>query len=206
MASIMAHKVGLAALVAAGLLDLALINVAIGPRALSEPTRAPALQVAVLAPPARLALPAPPRPRAAPVPVAPPAPPAPVPPAIAPAGAARPAAATPAPKILHMYFGSRSTRLSTRTRAVLDQAARRAGATAMIELEGHSDRVGDETYNRELGRDRAEAAADYLVTRGIAVERITHAQRGKLGAADTPDSELWHDRRVDVRIIEGGIK
>ncbi|HYJ09565.1 MAG TPA: OmpA family protein, partial [Polyangiaceae bacterium] len=42
-----------------------------------------------------------------------------------------------------------------------------------IVVEGHTDSQGQPAYNQELSQRRAQAVRDYLVTRGIASDRIT---------------------------------
>lgn len=46
-------------------------------------------------------------------------------------------------------------------------------------ITGHCDAKGTDTYNEELGKKRAQAAADYLMAKGIAQERLTLASKGE---------------------------
>lgn len=43
----------------------------------------------------------------------------------------------------------------------------------VIELGSHTDRVGDEKANIELSQKRAQSVVDYLISKGIAAERLT---------------------------------
>jgi outer membrane protein OmpA-like peptidoglycan-associated protein len=45
--------------------------------------------------------------------------------------------------------------------------------TMKIELQGHTDSQGDDAHNLELSKNRAKAVMDYLVSKGIAKERLT---------------------------------
>jgi outer membrane protein OmpA-like peptidoglycan-associated protein len=62
-------------------------------------------------------------------------------------------------------FGFESSKVSDEAKAALDEFA--AGIKAQnknvyIEIQGHTDSTGDETYNEELGLERAEAVRRYL--------------------------------------------
>ena len=58
-------------------------------------------------------------------------------------------------------------------------------AQVSIRIEGNCDERGTEEFNRELGMRRAEAARDYLVSRGIDPTRIQILSRGKDNPAVT---------------------
>ena len=48
-----------------------------------------------------------------------------------------------------------------------------ANPTMKIELQGHTDAQGDDAHNLELSKNRAKAVMDYLISKGIAKERLT---------------------------------
>lgn len=48
-----------------------------------------------------------------------------------------------------------------------------------IEMASHTDRVGTEEYNLDLSERRAKAVIDYLISKGIAPERLQHQGYGK---------------------------
>lgn len=64
--------------------------------------------------------------------------------------------------------------LTPQARATLDQQAAwlRRNPQARLRVEGHTDLVGGENYNLQLGLRRAESAVNYLVTQGIRRERL----------------------------------
>jgi peptidoglycan-associated lipoprotein len=67
-----------------------------------------------------------------------------------------------------------------------------------IVLEGYTDERGSAQYNLALGEQRAEAARDYLLTLGIAPERISVVSYGEQKAAKGADEYAWaRDRRVE---------
>tara|TARA_Y100000385_G_scaffold289456_1_gene358968 strand:- start:1564 stop:3591 length:2028 start_codon:yes stop_codon:yes gene_type:complete len=51
--------------------------------------------------------------------------------------------------------------------------------TLNIELQGHTDTRGDDTKNLILSKNRAKAVYDYLVTKGIDKERLSHRGYGE---------------------------
>lgn len=48
-----------------------------------------------------------------------------------------------------------------------------------IELSAHTDRKGSEEYNKSLSQRRAESVVNYLITKGIAPDRLTAVGKGK---------------------------
>lgn len=75
--------------------------------------------------------------------------------------------------------------------------------TMIVEIQGHTDSVGDARENRELSRRRAEAVRDYLVNRGISQERLVVKGYGELAAIGDNRTVLGRDmnRRVELRIL-----
>ena len=56
----------------------------------------------------------------------------------------------------------------------------KANPDAEVEIQGHTDSVGSETYNQALSERRANAVKAYLVSQGIAEHRITTKGFGEL--------------------------
>ena len=50
---------------------------------------------------------------------------------------------------------------------------------AVILVTGHADRIGTEDYNQKLSQRRADAVKDYLVSQGVARNRIETAAKGE---------------------------
>ncbi|WP_341676855.1 OmpA family protein [Niveibacterium sp. SC-1] len=48
-----------------------------------------------------------------------------------------------------------------------------------VQVTGYTDRLGSEKYNQKLSERRANAVKDYLVSKGIAADRITAVGKGK---------------------------
>ncbi|MCQ2103557.1 MAG: OmpA family protein [Fibrobacter sp.] len=51
-------------------------------------------------------------------------------------------------------------------------------ADVNLEIQGHTDNVGDSTYNEELSQGRAQAAVDYIISKGIGSKRLRAAGYG----------------------------
>jgi outer membrane protein OmpA-like peptidoglycan-associated protein len=67
-------------------------------------------------------------------------------------------------------------------------------------VEGHTDSQGGAAYNQDLSQHRAQAVRDYLVTRGIASDRITAQGFGPTrSVADNTSAEgRANNRRVEI--------
>jgi outer membrane protein OmpA-like peptidoglycan-associated protein len=69
-----------------------------------------------------------------------------------------------------------------------------------IVVEGHTDSQGGASYNQDLSQRRAQSVRDYLVTRGIAADRITAQGFGlSRSIADNASPEgRANNRRVEI--------
>jgi outer membrane protein OmpA-like peptidoglycan-associated protein len=73
---------------------------------------------------------------------------------------------------------------------------------ARIEIEGHTDSVGEEAMNQTLSEKRAAAVRNYLAGRGVTAARITMTGMGEsspVASNDTP-SGRQQNRRVELVI------
>jgi peptidoglycan-associated lipoprotein len=64
---------------------------------------------------------------------------------------------------------------------ILDDAVAKlqANPTIQVTIEGHCDSIGTQQYNLALGERRANSARDYLVSRGIAANRLRTVSYGE---------------------------
>jgi outer membrane protein OmpA-like peptidoglycan-associated protein len=116
-------------------------------------------------------------------------------------------------QILLVEFGFDSADLSLQSRDILDQAVESlnsAGSNSAI-ITGYSDNRGDETYNLSLSYKRAEAAAQYVISRGIARDRLQIEGRGvsqDAAGANIPGSARDYSERrvVEIRIRVVGLQ
>jgi len=68
-----------------------------------------------------------------------------------------------------------------------------------IDIIGHADERGSDSYNRELGLDRANSVAQVLASAGVDRSRIETYSRGEYMA---DDPSYWDDRRVVIRLAK----
>ncbi len=73
-----------------------------------------------------------------------------------------------------------------------------------IEIGGHTDNVGSDEANLTLSNNRAQSVVDYLVKKGIAVNRLTAKGYGETVPIATNDTEMGRskNRRTEFRVIE----
>jgi len=94
--------------------------------------------------------------------------------------------------------------------AILDELVRtlRDNPTLKIELSSHTDSRGSDAYNLALSQRRAQAAVDYLVTRGIERDRMVAKGYGETRLVNdcgngVPCSREQHqaNRRTEVTVL-----
>ena len=72
-----------------------------------------------------------------------------------------------------------------------------------IEVGGHTDSKGSDSYNQRLSESRAKAVADYLISKGISERRLQYRGYGKSKPIDTNETEEGRarNRRVEFKIM-----
>jgi outer membrane protein OmpA-like peptidoglycan-associated protein len=75
-----------------------------------------------------------------------------------------------------------------------------------LEAEGHTDNVGGEEFNRKLSEQRANAVRDYLISQGVAPEKVTAVGKGfsMPVAENTTADGRQKNRRVEL-IVSGEV-
>jgi OmpA-OmpF porin, OOP family len=73
-----------------------------------------------------------------------------------------------------------------------------------VEIAGHTDATGDETYNLTLSKMRAESVAKYITSKGIDANRIAIAFFGENKPKESNDTQPGRarNRRVEFKIIK----
>lgn len=75
--------------------------------------------------------------------------------------------------------------------------------TLKIEISGHTDSKGADAYNKTLSNNRAKAVVDYLISKGIAADRLTSVGYGEEQPIATNDTDEGRqlNRRTEFKII-----
>jgi OOP family OmpA-OmpF porin len=95
---------------------------------------------------------------------------------------------------------------------VLDEAARilDENPTVRVTIEGHTDSIGTEAYNLRLSQRRANAVVRYLVSKGIAADRLEAVGKGESepvapnmlpDGRDNPEGRALN-RRAELKVQE----
>ncbi|WP_299782645.1 OmpA family protein [uncultured Formosa sp.] len=100
--------------------------------------------------------------------------------------------------------------IRTDAQIVLNELIRimRDNPTLKIELSSHTDSRGDDDYNIKLSQNRAQSAVDYLVSRGIARDRMIAKGYGETRLVNkckngVPCSKELHqeNRRTEIEVL-----
>jgi OOP family OmpA-OmpF porin len=103
--------------------------------------------------------------------------------------------------ITGINFAFNSSELDKESRVLLERAVDNLKRNPQMKvlIEGHTDSVGPEDYNMGLSLKRAKAVEDYIVTQGVAEERMDIKGLGEsdpLDSNDTPEGRA-KNRRVE---------
>ncbi|AOA57872.1 OmpA family protein [Acinetobacter larvae] len=115
---------------------------------------------------------------------------------------------------LFKFNGSSTADLLPQGKNELNQLANAIGSNytnvSRIHLVGHTDRLGNDSYNYQLGLQRAETVRQYLLSHGIPEQVMSVASAGKsqpisngcydVKAGNAQKACLQPDRRVSVEI------
>ena len=102
-----------------------------------------------------------------------------------------------------VFFATNESILTTRSRDTLRKQAAwlRKNPSINVVLEGHADERGTREYNLALSERRANAAKDYLMTYGVAGNRLSVISYGKERPVDSGSNPLsWSKNRRSVTV------
>jgi OOP family OmpA-OmpF porin len=106
----------------------------------------------------------------------------------------------------NVQFELNSAALTAGSGAALDKAvdAMNEYGDLRIEIQAHTDNTGDAAYNQQLSEKRAESVRDYMVSKGIAADRMEVKGYGESRpVADNNTREgRAANRRVELKIID----
>lgn len=118
-------------------------------------------------------------------------------------------------KLSKIFYEYNSAKLTKDSEATLDTLylLLSENPDIQIELSAHTDSIGSDSYNLELSQARAQSCADYLVAKGISLERIQPKGYGRSqpvapnsnGKKDNPEGRALN-RRTEFKVLDGGLK
>ena len=97
-----------------------------------------------------------------------------------------------------VYFDYSSAAITGSTRDTLNTNAEylKTNASVRVQVEGHCDERGSVQFNLALGEKRAKSVRDYLVSQGVAANRIAVISLGKEKPVSFGhDEESWSKNR-----------
>jgi peptidoglycan-associated lipoprotein len=104
-----------------------------------------------------------------------------------------------------VFFETDSSELTSQSRATLDKQAQWLGQYnqySQFTIEGHADERGTREYNIALGARRAQTVRDYLISRGVAANRMRTISYGKeRPVAICDDISCWSQNRRAVTVL-----
>lgn len=79
---------------------------------------------------------------------------------------------------------------------------------SLVEISGHTDNVGGDSYNQKLSEKRANQVRDYLISKGISASRLVSKGYGKNNTVADNDTEEGRkeNRRVELKILKISLK
>ena len=94
-------------------------------------------------------------------------------------------------RINDIYFGFNKFELSEESKMVLDQLIEFLTENPLIciQIQGHTDNIGNDAENMKLSENRARSVYNYLVLKGISAKRLTYHGYGKTMPVAENDSE-----------------
>lgn len=112
-----------------------------------------------------------------------------------------------------VLFDTNKSSIRAESEAVLSHVVKVLGENPEIkklQIEAHTDSMGDELYNLELSKDRAERVRLYLIEAGVDASRLTAIGFGESSPIDSNETREGraNNRRVVFTVVEssGGVK
>ncbi len=109
----------------------------------------------------------------------------------------------PGAPLQDIYYEFDSTALRDDAKTVLKQNAEwmKNHPTARVEIEGHCDDLGSAEYNLALGAKRAQVAKEFLMTLGVAPDRLVTISYGKEAPACFERTEECRAKNRRARFV-----
>ncbi|MDA8956290.1 OmpA family protein [Flavobacteriales bacterium] len=109
-------------------------------------------------------------------------------------------------KINNIYFPSDSFSLSQPAKYVLNAFSEflKENTSVKIAIYGHTDSDGDEVLNLKLSSKRAKQVHDYIISMGIASDRLSYKGYGEKNPVESNSTELGKsiNRRTEFYVVD----
>jgi outer membrane protein OmpA-like peptidoglycan-associated protein len=109
-------------------------------------------------------------------------------------------------RLNNVFFDFNKATLKDESKAELDRLydVLLNNKSIKMEISGHTDNVGEKTYNQTLSENRARAVVEYLVQKGIEAPRLTSAGFGDKNpvAQNTTEEGKQLNRRVEFKVTK----
>ncbi len=106
----------------------------------------------------------------------------------------------------NIFFDFNQYEIKPRSLSELDEIVKflNENSKIKVEISGHTDNVGNESYNQQLSLKRAQSVVTYFTSKGIAVTRLTQVGFGSKKPMKPNDSEENRqvNRRIEFKIVE----
>jgi OOP family OmpA-OmpF porin len=100
----------------------------------------------------------------------------------------------------NVNFDFNNAELSSGSEAILDQAVQvlKQNSGVSVDIEGHTDSRGADSYNQQLSEKRATSVKDYLVSKGVDASRLMSTGKGESSPVASNDTK--EGRRKNRRV------
>ena len=109
-------------------------------------------------------------------------------------------------RLNNLFFDFNKSVLKSESFAELDRLVDllKSSPKMEVEIEGHTDNVGNDAANKKLSNDRANAVRDYLISKSIPSVRLKTVGYGKAKPLASNDNEegRQQNRRVEFTILK----
>ena len=80
----------------------------------------------------------------------------------------------------------------------------KSGGIDKLQVDGHTDSIGSDSFNLKLSERRANAVRDYLIGKGIAEDRISIVPNGEANPVvpNTSDENRAKNRRAELKLVD----
>jgi len=100
-------------------------------------------------------------------------------------------------------FEFASSSISSDSYSVLDESVKilRNNSSVNVRIEGHTDSIGNETYNQKLSENRAKAIMNYFIENGISADRLSAVGYGEAQPVAGNETSAGRDKNRRVELI-----